>query len=487
MKEAQEHVDTREHTIPDLIVVGSGPGGYTAAFRAADLGLSVTIVERGERLGGVCLNVGCIPSKSLLHAAEIIRTAREGTEAGITFEAPRIDLDAMRARTEKVVSTLTKGLASLCKSRRITIVRGTGRLVSAGDPCVVEVAQDGTSAPIELRAKDVILAAGSYPVKIPGLPYEDSRIWDSTTALSLPEVPKRLLVIGGGIIGLEMAAVYHELGSEIMIVEMLDQIIPPADADIVRPLFLTLKKRYKGVYLSTRVVSVKAEAEGLKVSLEGPKAPGEVQVDAVLAAVGRRPNTQGLVAEGVGVQVDERGFVQVNERLQTSVPHLYAIGDITGNPMLAHKASHEGKIAAEVIAGHASAFTPMTIPSVAYTDPEVAWMGLTEKEATAQGIAFRKGSFPWQASGRALSADATLGVTKALFDEATGRILGAGFCGRHAGELVAEAVLALELGADAADISATVHPHPTLSETFAFAAEIVDGSITDILPTRPSK
>lgn len=485
--ERQEHNNTSEQAVSDLIVVGSGPGGYTAAFRAADLGLSVTLVERGERLGGVCLNVGCIPSKTLLHAAEIIRSAREGVESGITFGEPEIDLDAMRARTGKVVGTLTKGLASLCKSRKITIVQGEGRLVSAGEPCIVEVSREGTTSPIELRGKDVILATGSHPVKIPGLPYEDPRIWDSTMALSLPEVPKRLLVIGGGIIGLEMAAVYHELGSEITIVEMLDQIIPPADSDIVRPLFLTLKKRYKGVYVSTRVVSVTAGSEGLDVTLEGPKAPSTVQVDAVLAAVGRRPNTRGIVAEGVDLQVDERGFVQVDERLRTSLPHVSAIGDITGNPMLAHKAAHEGKVAAEVIAGHAAAFTPMTIPSVAYTDPEVAWMGLTEKDAVAQGITFKKGSFPWQASGRALSADATLGVTKALFDEATGRILGAGFCGRHAGELLAEAVLALELGADAADISATIHAHPTLSETFAFAAEIVDGSITDILPPKPSK
>jgi dihydrolipoamide dehydrogenase len=461
----------------DVVVLGGGPGGYTAAFRAADLGLSVCLVEKQERLGGVCLNVGCIPSKTLLHAATVIEEAVEIAEFGVDFAPPKIDLERLLAKKNAVIKQLTTGLDGLCKARKIT--RLTGRGVFKETTTLVVTGPDGEQ---EVRCSNVIIATGSHPFLPPNIP-KDPRIWDSTAALELQTVPKRFLIIGGGIIGLEMAQIYSALGSEITIVEMLEQIIPPADKDLVQPLFLKLKKKYT-ILTNTKVTEITPAKSGIQVKLEGNNVPENPEFDAVLVAVGRRPNSSDMGFDTIGLKVDDRGFLQVNERQETNVPHIYAIGDVVGEPMLAHKATHEGKVAAEVIAGHKAAFTAMTIPSVAYTNPEVAWMGLTEKEAKAQNIDFAKGKFPWGASGRALSAGATSGVTKALFDKKTGRIIGAGICGLNAGELIHEAVLALEMGANAEDISLTVHAHPTLSETFAFAAEIVDGSITDILPPK---
>jgi dihydrolipoamide dehydrogenase len=459
-----------------VAVLGGGPGGYTAAFRAADLGLSVCLVEQGQRLGGVCLNVGCIPSKTLLHASAVIEEAAMAVEFGVRFGPPEIDLESLRAHKARIVGQLTAGLDGLCKARKIT--RLVGRGVFADRQTLVVSGQDGET---KVRFSDVVIATGSHPFVLPGCP-DDPRIWDSTDALALTTVPKRLLIIGGGIIGLEMAQVYHALGSAITIVEMQDQIIPPADRDLVQPLFLKLKKRYR-ICTETKVATITAREEGIEVALSG-KTEGLEVADAVLVAVGRRPSTRDWGLETLGLALDDRGFIPVNQQQQTVVPHIFAIGDVVGEPMLAHKASHQGKVAAEVIAGHKAAFTPMTIPSVAYTSPEVAWMGLTEKEAAQQGIAYQKGKFPWGASGRALSAGAANGVSKALFDAATGRIIGAGICGLNAGELIHEAVLGLEMGANAEDISKTVHAHPTLAETFAFAAEMVDGSITDVLPPK---
>ncbi|MGB3211329.1 MAG: dihydrolipoyl dehydrogenase [Desulforhopalus sp.] len=461
----------------DVVVLGGGPGGYTAAFRAADLGLSVCLVEKHERLGGVCLNVGCIPSKTLLHVAAVIEEAEEIAEFGVDYSKPKINLEKVLAKKNTVIEQLTTGLDGLCKARKIT------RLVGAGafkNPTTLLVT--GADGEQEVQFGSAIIATGSYPLILPGIP-EDPRIWDSTDALQLETVPKRFLIIGGGIIGLEMAQIYSALGSEITIVEMLDQIIPPADKDLVQPLFLKLKKKYT-ILTNTKLTGVAAADSGIQVSLEGKNVPENTEFDAVLVAVGRKPSSSGMGFDKVGLKIDDRGFIQVNERQETNVPHFFAIGDVVGEPMLAHKATHEGKVAAEVIAGHKAAFAPMTIPSVAYTYPELAWMGLTEKEAKAQKIEFDKGKFPWGASGRALSSGASTGVTKALFDKKTGRIIGAGICGQNAGELIHEAILALELGANAEDISLTVHAHPTLAETFAFAAEIVDGSITDVMPPK---
>jgi dihydrolipoamide dehydrogenase len=461
----------------DVVVLGGGPGGYTAAFRAADLGLSVCLVEKQQRLGGVCLNVGCIPSKTLLHAAMVIEEAVEIAEFGVDFAPPKIDLERLLAKKNAVIKQLTTGLDGLCKARKITRLTGKGVFIET--TTLVVTGPDGKQ---EVRCSNVIIATGSHPFLPPNIP-KDPRIWDSTAALELQTVPKRFLIIGGGIIGLEMAQIYSALGSEITIVEMLEQIIPPADKDLVQPLFLKLKKKYT-ILTNTKVTEILPAESGIQVKLEGNNVPENPEFDAVLVAVGRNPNGSDMGFDTIGLKVDERGFLQVNERQETNVPHIYAIGDVVGEPMLAHKATHEGKVAAEVIARHKSAFTPMTIPSVAYTNPEVAWMGLTEKEAKAQNIDYAKGKFPWGASGRALSAGATSGVTKALFDKKTGRLIGAGICGLNAGELIHEAVLALEMGANAEDISLTVHAHPTLSETFAFAAEIVDGSITDVLPPK---
>lgn len=461
----------------DVVVLGGGPGGYTAAFRAADLGLSVCLVEQANRLGGVCLNVGCIPSKTLLHGAAVIEEAEDAAGFGISFGAPQVDLDAFRTHKEGVIEKLTGGLDQLAKARKVTRVVGKG---SFKDKSTLTVEGDEGSS--EISFTNCIIATGSHPFMIPGLP-EDERIWDSSDALALKFVPKRFLIIGGGIIGMEMAQIYSALGSEITIVEMLDHIIPPADKDLVQPLFQKLKKKYT-ILTKTKVTEIVANDNGIQASFEGAKAPENGEYDAVLVAVGRRPNTDGFARENIGLELNDKGFIHVNEMQKTAIPNIYAIGDVVGEPMLAHKATHEGKVASEVIAGHKSAFDPMTIPSVAYTHPEIAWMGLTEKEAKAQKIDYNKGKFPWGASGRALSSGAATGVTKVLFDKETGRILGAGICGQNAGELIHEAVLALEMGADAEDISKTVHAHPTLSETFAFAAEIVDGSITDALPSK---
>ncbi len=466
-----------QHLKIGVAVLGGGPGGYTAAFRAADLGLEVCLIEQGQQLGGVCLNVGCIPSKTLLHAAAVIEKAQAAAESGIVFGPPQIDIEALGKHKSKIIKQLTDGLDSLCKARKITRLTGHGTFL---DRNTLQVS--GRDGETRVTFSDVIIATGSHPFMLPGCP-DDPRIWNSTDALALTTVPNRLLVIGGGIIGLEMAQVYSALGSAITIVEMQGQIIPPADRDLVQPLFLKLKKKYQ-IFTQTRVAGITARASGIEVRFEGDKAPASEVFDAVLVAVGRRPNTEGFGLEAIGLSLDARGFLAVNERLETAIPHIYAVGDLVGEPMLAHKASHQGKVAAEVIAGSKASFTPMTIPSVAYTSPEVAWMGLTEKEAELQGIAYCKGKFPWGASGRALSCGVAAGVTKVLFDETSGRILGAGICGHNAGELIHEAVLALEMGANAEDISKTVHAHPTLAETFACAAEMVDGSITDILPPK---
>jgi len=459
----------------DVVVLGGGPGGYTAAFRAADLGLSVCLIEQSKSLGGTCLNVGCIPSKTLLHGAVVIEEAAQIEKYGITFSRPEIDVDKLRDRKNQVVGQLTGGLDQLCQARKIDRVTGFGVFVDRET-----LAVEGADGERSLRFANAIIATGSFPFKIPGLP-DDRRIWDSTDGLELKSIPKRFLIIGGGIIGLEMAQIYHALGSDITIVEMMEHLIPPADKDLVQPLFLKLKKKYT-IYTSTKVSGIVAEDTGLTASLEGKKAPASGEFDAVLVAVGRRPATENWGRDKLGLDLDERGFIPVDKEMRTAAGNIFAIGDVVGNPMLAHKAVHEGKVAAEVIAGKKSAFEAMTIPSVAYTNPEIAWMGLTEKDAKEKGVEYKIGKFPWGASGRALSADGTAGTTKVLFDRESGRIIGAGICGLNAGELIHEAVLALEMGADFRDISLTVHAHPTLAETFAFASEIVDGSITDILP-----
>jgi len=459
----------------EVMVLGGGPGGYSAAFRAADLGKQVVLVEREPVLGGVCLNVGCIPSKALLHTAHIIHEAEELAQHGVSFAKPDLDVDKIRAWKQSVTKTLNDGLAGLAKQRKVTIVQGTGQFISAN--AVAVQTADGT---IQVNFEQAIIAAGSQPTKIPVFPNDDPRLWDSTDALALKEIPKKLLIVGGGIIGLEMATVYHAFGSEISVVELMEQIIPGCDKDLITPLFRRIKKQYKNIWLETRVTAIEAQPEGLKVSFEGKGAPESELFDAVLVAVGRRPNGKLVGAELAGVNVNEQGFILVDKQQRTNVPHIFAIGDIVGNPMLAHKAVHEGKVAAEVAAGHKAGFDALTIPSVAYTDPEIAWMGLTENQAKQQGTEYDKAVFPWAASGRSLSMGRKEGITKILCEKETGRILGAGMVGPNAGELIAEAVLALEMGADAEDISLTIHPHPTLSETFGFAAEMITGTITDL-------
>jgi dihydrolipoamide dehydrogenase len=459
----------------EVVVLGGGPGGYSAAFRAADLGKQVVLVEREPVLGGVCLNVGCIPSKALLHTALIIHEAEEMAAHGVQFTKPELDLDKIRAWKESVTKTLNGGLAGLAKQRKVTVVYGEGQFASANS-----LAVQGDAGSTLINFQQAIIAAGSQPSKIPSFPHDDPRLWDSTDALALTEIPKKLLIVGGGIIGLEMATVYHAFGAEISVVELMGQIIPGCDKDLVMPLFRRIKKQYQNIWLDTRVTAIEAQPDGLNVSFEGKDAPANEVFDAVLVAVGRRPNGKLVAAEQAGVTVTEQGFIPVDKQQRTNVPHIFAIGDIVGNPMLAHKAVHEGKVAAEVIAGHKASFDALTIPSVAYTDPEVAWMGLTEQQAEAQGIAYNKGVFPWAASGRSLSMGRKEGMTKILSDKVTGRILGAGMVGPNAGELIAEAVLALEMGADVDDISLSIHPHPTLSETFAFAAEMINGTITDL-------
>jgi len=464
----------------DVVVLGAGPGGYTAAFRAADLGKRVVLIERYADLGGVCLNVGCIPSKALLHAAEMITEAEEMAAMGIQFGKPKVDLKKLRAGKDKVVKRLTGGLAQLAKQRKVQVVQGLGRF-EAPNRIGVKT-EDGQ---VSVAFDNAIIACGSSVVKIPGFPYEDARLIDSTGALELADIPKRMLVIGGGIIGLEMATVYSALGSEIDVVELMDSLIPGCDPDLVRPLQKRIKARYNSIMLGTKVTDIQAQKQGLKVSFEGKNAPDKPQIyDKVLMAVGRSPNGKQINAQAAGVEVDERGFIPVDAHMRTNVPNIYAIGDVVGQPMLAHKATHEAKVAAEVIAGLPARFDPLAIPSVAYTDPEVAWMGLTETQAKAKGIEYEKGVFPWAASGRALGIGRDEGLTKLLFDPASKRILGAGITGPNAGELIGETVLALEMGADAEDIGLTIHPHPTLNETVCFAAEMAEGSITDLLPPK---
>jgi dihydrolipoamide dehydrogenase len=459
----------------EVLVLGAGPGGYTAAFRAADLGKQVILVDRGPTLGGVCLNVGCIPSKALLHAAKVIAETREMSSHGLRFGDPQVDLDALRGWKDGVVGRLTGGLAGLARQRKVTTVRGTGRFVSTGQ---VEVdTGDGTKA---IGFEQAIIAAGSEPVRLPFIPHDDPRVIDSTGALEIRSVPRRLLVIGGGIIGLEMATVYHELGARITVVELMDQLIPGADKDLVSPLAKRIRSRYDNVFLKTKVSAVEAGGDGLRVSFEGPAAPASDVFDQVLVAVGRVPSGRLIGAENAGVVVDDRGYIPADKQQRTNVPHIFAIGDVIGQPMLAHKATHEGKVAAEVAAGRPSYFDAKVIPSVAYTDPEVAWAGVTEGAARAAGVKYGKGTFPWAASGRSLSLARDEGLTKLLFDEATGRVIGAGITGPYAGELIAEIAHAIEMGADAADLALTIHPHPTLSETVGLAAEAFEGTITDL-------
>ena len=460
----------------EIVVLGGGPGGYTAAFRAADLGKQVVLIERYPVLGGVCLNVGCIPSKALLHMALVIHEAEEFQQNGISFGKPKIDLDKVRAWKASVTKTLNDGLAGLVKQRKITLVQGFGKFTSANTISV----ENEQGAITTVQFDQAIIAAGSHPTKIPSFPYDDARLMDSTDALELKQIPKKLLIVGGGIIGLEMATVYHALGSEISVVELMDQIIPGCDKDLVTPLFRRIKKQYKNIWLESKVTSIQAQSKGLKVSFEGKDAPESELFDSVLVAVGRKPNGKIIAAEQAGIKVDEQGFIAVDKQQRTNVSHIFAIGDIVGNPLLAHKAAHEGKVAAEVAAGHKAAFDALTIPNVAYTDPEIAWMGLTENQAKQQGIEYDKAAFPWAASGRSLSIGRKEGITKLICEKGTGRVLGAGIVGTNAGELIAEAVLALEMGADAEDIGLTIHPHPTLSETLGFAAEMITGTITDI-------
>ena len=460
----------------DTLVLGAGPGGYTAAFRAADLGQRVVLVERYPTLGGVCLNVGCIPSKALLHAAKVITEAEEMSHFGITMSKPQIDINALRGWKESVIKKLTGGLTGLAKARKVQVVQGKGTF-SSPHTLTVETPEGSKT----IAFKNAIIAAGSSVTRIPGFPYDDPRLVDSTGALELRQIPKRMLVIGGGIIGLEMACVYDALGSKVTVVEFADGLIPAADRDIVKPLHKRVEKRYEAIYLKTKVTRLEARANGLLAVFEGEQAPVEPQLyDMVLLAVGRRPNGKEIAAEKAGVIVNDRGFIPVDKQQKTNVPHIFAIGDICGDPMLAHKATNEAKIAAEVIAGHKVAFDAMTIPSVAYTDPEIAWMGVTETEAKAKGIPFEKASFPWAASGRALAMGRDDGITKLLWDPTTKRIIGAGIVGVNAGELLAETVLAMEMGADLEDLALTVHAHPTLSETPMFAAEMGLGSITDL-------
>ncbi len=473
--EASPAANAGSDKLTEVLVLGAGPGGYTAAFRAADLGKKVTLVERYDSLGGVCLNVGCIPSKALLHTAQIINEADHMKANGVSFGKPKIDLNGVNGFKDKVVTKLTGGLKQLAKKRKVEVVTGVGEFIDANH---LKVVHGGNETSIQFE--HCVIAAGSQATEIPSFPNDDERLIDSTGALELTNVPKKLLIIGGGIIGLEMATVYHALGSEITVVEFMDSLIPGCDKDLVRPLNKIIKKRYKEIHLSTKVTEIKAQKNGLKVNFEGAKAPESQVYDKVLVAVGRRPNGLKIGAENAGIQVDEAGFIQVDNQMRTNVANIFAIGDIVGNPMLAHKATHEAKVAAEVISGMKSSFEPMTIPSVAYTDPEIAWMGLSETEAKEQGVEYEKGAFPWAASGRSLGLDRDEGLTKVLFDKESKRILGAGIVGPNAGELIAEAVLALEMGADAEDISLTIHAHPTLSETFNFAAEMVEGTITDL-------
>ncbi len=477
---ATNNTKTDQHA--PLVVLGSGPGGYTAAFRAADLGVEVILIEKYDNIGGVCLNVGCIPSKALLHTAQVINEAAEADHLGVSFNKPKIDIDKVRDYKSGIVSKLTGGLKQLAKQRKVTIVHGYGKFTSANS---IEVeTEDGTKSTIGFD--NCIIAAGSRVTKLPFIPWEDPRVMDSTDALELEEVPNRMLVVGGGIIGLEMATVYDALGADITVVELGTGLMPGADRDIVRPLERRIKKKYENIFLNTKVSEIKPTKAGLVCTFEGDTvgskkgAPETDTFDRVLVSIGRSPNGKLIDAEKAGVAVNEWGFIEVDKQQRTNVDHIYAIGDVVGQPMLAHKATHEGKTAAENIAGHKAFFDARAIPSVAYTDPEIAWMGKTEDECKEEGIEVKKGAFPWAASGRSLSIGRNEGMTKVLFDKESGQIIGAGIVGTNAGELIAEAVLALEMGADAEDIGLTVHPHPTLSETLNFAAEVAEGTCTDI-------
>ena len=458
-----------------VVVLGSGPGGYTAAFRAADLGQDTVLIERYSTLGGVCLNVGCIPSKALLHAGRVIEEAAHAEDIGLSFGKPKIDLDKLRASKDKVVKQLTGGLAGMAKQRKVRVVEGVGKFIS---PNEIEV--EGKDGKKLVRFGKAIIAAGSQAVKLPGFPWDDTRMMDSTDALDLADIPKKLLVVGGGIIGLEMACVYDALGSEVTVVELLDQLMPGADADLVRPLQQRLAKRYAGIHLKVKVAKIEAGKKGLTATFEGEKAPEPQTYDRVLVAIGRSANGGKINAQAAGVNVTDRGFIPVDRQMRTNVPHIFAIGDLVGQPMLAHKATHEGKVAAEVAAGEKSEFVARVIPSVAYTDPEIAWVGLTETEAKQKGIAYGVGKFPHAASGRAIGIGRTEGFTKLIFDEASHRVLGAGIVAPNAGDLIAEVALAIEMGCEAADIGLTIHPHPTLSESVGMAAEVYEGTITDL-------
>jgi len=465
----------------EVVVLGSGPGGYTAAFRAADLGKKVVLIEKDSSLGGVCLNVGCIPSKALLHSAKVITEAEEMGDHGISFAKPEVDLAKLRDWKESVVNQLTGGLSGLAKARKVQVVNGFGSFVGRN---MIEVDNDGAKSTVSFD--QCVIAAGSEPVTLPFIPHDDPRVIDSTGALELEDVPERLLVLGGGIIGLEMATVYDALGSKVTIVEFMDQIIPGADKDVVKPLQKRIEGRYEAILTKTKVTAVNATDAGLEVTMEGPKGEVVDTFDKVLVAVGRRPNGGKVNAAAAGVAVDERGFIAVDSQQRTGVPHIFAIGDVVGQPMLAHKAVHEGKVAAEVAAGHKRHFDARVIPSVAYTDPEVAWVGVTETQAKAEGLKVGKGVFPWAASGRSLSLGRSEGLTKLVFDEHE-RVIGAGIVGPNAGDLIAEVALAIEMGADAVDLGHTIHPHPTLSETVNFAAEMFEGTITDLMPPKKRK
>jgi dihydrolipoamide dehydrogenase len=457
-----------------LVVIGAGPGGYTAAFRAADLGMDVVLIERYVQLGGVCLNVGCIPSKALLHAAEVIEEAKHAADYGVSFGEMKIDLAKLRQHKEKVVGTLSNGLAGMAKQRKVRTVTGLGKFISPHQ-IAVETA-DGKKI---VQFQQCIIAAGSQPVKLPGFPWQDPRVMDSTDALMLHDIPQHLLVIGGGIIGLEMATVYRSLGSEVTVVELADQLMPGADADLVKPLADRLKKLGIAIHLKTKAAKVEAKKEAIHVGFEGAE-PARTSFDRVLVAVGRAPNGGKLNAQAAGVNVTDRGFIPVDTQMRSNVPHIFAIGDLVGNPMLAHKSTHEGKLAAEVAAGEKREWVARVIPSVAYTDPEVAWVGVTETEAKAKGLQVGVGKFPWAASGRAIGIGRTEGMTKLIFDEKTHRVIGGGIVGVHAGDLIAEIALAIEMGCEAGDIASTIHPHPTLSESVAMATEVYEGTITDL-------
>ena len=459
-----------------VVVLGSGPGGYTAAFRAADLGKQVVLIEKDDFLGGVCLNVGCIPSKALLHVAEVLNEAREFSKLGVSYQEPDIDTDKLREHKNKVVGRLTGGLKQLAKQRKVQIVNGYGKFTSAN---TIEVeAADGSRQIIAFE--NCIIAAGSSVTRLPFIPWEDERVWDSTDALELKNIPKRLLVVGGGIIGLEMATVYHALGAQVTVVELGPGLIPGADRDLLKPFERTLKRRYENVFVNTKVTELTPADDGIVCKFEGKKAPQQDTFDNVLVAIGRSPNGKLIDADKAGVVVNEQGFIPVDTQQRTNVDHIFAIGDVVGQPMLAHKATHEAKVAAEVIDGQQRFFDARTIPSVAYTEPEIAWCGQTEEQLKADGIEYEKGVFPWAASGRALSVGADVGMTKVLYDKATHRMLGTGILGKNAGELIAEAALAVEMGAEMEDIALTIHPHPTLSETINFATEVAEGTCTDI-------